>query len=97
MPIKECPYPFEALVKGDGRSYSIAAASIIAKVTRDRGMEQAEASYPGYAFARNKGYPTARHRHQLRELGPCPLHRRSFAPVRQAALLRGDDLLPGDK
>ena len=97
VPIKECPYPFEALVKGDGRSYSIAAASIIAKVTRDRGMEQAEASYPGYAFARNKGYPTARHRHQLRELGPCPLHRRSFAPVRQAALLRGDDLLPGDK
>ena len=91
VPIKECPYPFEALVKGDGRSYSIAAASIVAKVTRDKGMEQAEARYPGYAFARNKGYPTAQHRRQLQKLGPCPLHRRSFAPVRQAALLLGGD------
>ncbi len=87
VPIKECPYPFDTLVKGDGRSYSIAAASIVAKVTRDRSMEQAEARYPGYAFARNKGYPTAQHRAQLQKLGPCPLHRRSFAPVRQAARL----------
>ena len=91
VPLKECPWPFAALVKGDARSYSIAAASIVAKVTRDRQMEQAETRYPGYAFARNKGYPTAQHRSQLNKLGPCPLHRRSFAPVRQAALLPGAD------
>ena len=91
VPIKECPYSYEALVKGDGRSYSIAAASIIAKVTRDRIMEQADSIYPGYGFARNKGYGTALHRAQLASLGPCPLHRRSFAPLRQAALLWGDD------
>ncbi len=90
VPIRECPWPFETLVKGDGRSYSIAAASIVAKVARDRGMEQAEVRYPGYAFGRNKGYPTAQHRAQLQKLGPCPLHRRSFAPVRQAALRWGD-------
>ena len=91
IPIKECPYPFDALVKGDRRSYSIAAASIVAKVTRDKIMAQAETCYPGYSFARNKGYPTAQHRAQLQQLGPCPLHRRSFAPVQQAALrLQGD-------
>ncbi len=88
VPLKECSYPFETLVKGDARSYSIAAASIVAKVARDRQMKQAEEQYPGYAFARNKGYPTAQHRRQLARLGPCPLHRRSFAPVRQAVLLR---------
>ena len=91
VPIKDCPYPFETLVKGDSRSYSIAAASIIAKVTRDRMMEKAEVEYPGYDFARNKGYGTARHREQLTTLGPCPLHRRSFAPLRQTALILGDD------
>ncbi|MYC30081.1 MAG: ribonuclease HII [Chloroflexi bacterium] len=91
VPIKECPYPYQTLVKGDARSYSIAAASIIAKVTRDRTMQQADSLYPGYGFARNKGYGTALHREQLALLGPCPLHRRSFAPLRQAALLSGDD------
>ena len=91
VPIRECPYPYETLVKGDSRSYSIAAASIIAKVTRDQIMEQAESFYPGYGFARNKGYGTALHRAQLADLGPCPLHRRSFAPLRQAALAMGDD------
>ncbi len=91
VPLKECPYSFDALVKGDSRSYSIAAASIVAKVTRDRGMERAEHRYPGYYFARNKGYPTAQHRGQLQKLGPCPIHRHSFAPVRRAALLLGDD------
>ena len=89
VPIKECSYPFETLVKGDSRSYSIAAASIVAKVTRDRKMEEAEELYPGYNFARNKGYGTAHHREQLVKLGPCPLHRRSFAPLRQAALMLG--------
>ncbi len=91
VPIKECPYSYETLVKGDSRSYSIAAASIIAKVTRDRTMERADILYPGYGFARHKGYGTALHREQLSSLGPCPLHRRSFAPLRQAALAMGDD------
>ncbi len=91
VPIRECQYPYETLVKGDSRSYSIAAASIIAKVTRDRAMERADSQYPGYGFARNKGYGTALHRERLSSLGPCPLHRRSFAPLRQAALTLGDD------
>lgn len=91
VPIRECPYPYETLVKGDSRSYSIAAASIVAKVTRDRMMEQAEILYPGYGFAHNKGYGTALHRAQLASLGPCPLHRRSFAPLRQAMLAMGDN------
>ncbi len=82
VPIKACPYPFQTIVKGDSISYSIAAASIIAKVTRDRYMQEADASFPGYSFARNKGYPTAEHLSKLRTLGPCSIHRRSFAPVR---------------
>lgn len=91
VPLKDCPYPFDTLVKGDRRSYSIAAASIVAKVARDQIMLQAETRYPGYGFARHKGYPTAQHRAKLRELGPCPLHRRSFAPVRQAVLAWGGE------
>ncbi len=91
VPIRECPYPYETLVKGDARSYSIAAASIVAKVTRDRAMERADTLYPGYGFARNKGYGTALHREQLASLGPCPLHRRSFAPLRQAMMAMGGD------
>ena len=85
VPIKTCPYPFQAIVKGDGISYSIAAASIIAKVTRDRYMREADASFPGYSFARNKGYPTAEHLSKLRTLGPCSIHRHSFSPVRAVA------------
>lgn len=76
--------PFDLVVRGDSRSYSIAAASIVAKVTRDRLMHEADALYPGYHFARHKGYATAQHLAQLRVLGPCPIHRRSFAPVRRA-------------
>lgn len=91
VPIRECPFPYETLVKGDSRSYSIAAASIVAKVTRDRMMVRAEELYPGYDFARNKGYGTLRHREQLARLGPTPLHRRSFSPLKQTALLLGDD------
>jgi ribonuclease HII len=75
--------PQTPLVKGDSRSYSIAAASILAKVTRDRVMLEAEVRWPGYGFARHKGYPTADHLDALRRLGPCPIHRRSFAPLRQ--------------
>lgn len=73
--------PQTALVGGDGRSYSIAAASVLAKVTRDRIMAEAEERHPGYGFARHKGYPTAEHLEALSRLGPCELHRRSFAPV----------------
>ncbi len=85
VPIKTCPYPFQTIIKGDSISYSIAAASIIAKVTRDRYMREADASFPGYSFARNKGYPTADHLSKLRTLGPCSIHRYSFAPVRAVA------------
>ena len=83
--ISSCPLPYETVVKGDSISYSIAAASNVAKVTRDRWMKQADELYPGYAFARHKGYPTAEHVARLNELGPCQIHRRSYAPVRAAA------------
>ena len=81
--------PQTPIVKGDAISISIAAASIVAKVTRDRLMaESYEPRHPGYGFARNKGYGTAEHMAALQELGPCPIHRQSFAPVRAAAFLR---------
>lgn len=67
------------LIKGDGRSVSIAAASIVAKVMRDRAMKRADAAFPHYGLARHKGYPTQDHRAALVAHGPCPLHRRSFA------------------
>jgi len=66
------------IIKGDAQSYSIAAASIVAKVIRDREMREMDALYPGYEFARNKGYGTAAHIAALRRLGPTPIHRRSF-------------------
>jgi ribonuclease HII len=87
--LKTCSLPFQSIVKGDALSYSIAAASIVAKVTRDRLMERADPLYPGYSFAQNKGYPTAHHLTQLQSLGPCFIHRRSFAPVQQAIITRG--------
>ena len=74
--------PQQALVKGDSRSASISAASIVAKVTRDAIMEQYHLEYPQYNFARHKGYPTAEHRRVIREICPCPIHRQSFGPVR---------------
>ncbi len=77
-----------AIVGGDGLVPAIAAASILAKVARDRLMARLEHDYPGYGFAGHKGYPTAAHRAALVRLGPCPEHRLSFAPVR-AALLAG--------
>jgi len=82
LPVPGLPCASEAIVGGDGRSLSIAAASIIAKVTRDRLMRQLDARYPQYGFAQHKGYGTAAHLAALREHGPCPEHRRSFAPVR---------------
>ena len=83
LAVKSMQLPQTPLVKGDSRSYSIAAASILAKVTRDRVMREAEVEWPGYGFARHKGYPTQDHLEALRRLGPCPIHRRSFAPLRQ--------------
>ena len=82
IPLKTCGLSFQTVVKGDSISYSIAAASIVAKVTRDRWMQQADEQYPGYDFGQHKGYPTAAHVSRLKELGPCSIHRRSFAPVR---------------
>jgi len=73
--------PQRNLVRGDQRSATVAAASIIAKVTRDRLMAEADLAYPGYGFARHKGYPTPEHRLTLTQLGPCPLHRRTFNGV----------------
>ena len=82
--VKECPYTYDAIVKGDTRSYSIAAASNVAKVTRDNIMVEADEAYPGYNFAQHKGYPTKAHLDRLNDLGPCPIHRRSFGPVARA-------------
>jgi len=73
--------PQQPIIKGDAKSISIGAASIVAKVHRDRLMAHHEVEYPGYGFASHKGYPTAEHLEALERLGACPLHRRSFAPV----------------
>ncbi len=76
--------PAQALVKGDSRSASIAAASIVAKVTRDRMMERFHLEYPRYRFDRHKGYGSGLHLAALKVFGPCPLHRRSYSPVARA-------------
>ena len=80
--------PAKAIVKGDAHSLSIAAASIVAKVTRDRLMVRANTFYPGYHFDRHKGYGSKAHRDAIAELGPCPLHRRSFQPIK--GMVAGD-------
>ena len=85
--LPDLPLPQKPIVRGDATCLSIAAASIVAKVTRDRMMESEDAAYPPYGFATNKGYGTRHHLRALEERGPCPIHRRSFAPVRQPALL----------
>ena len=77
----------EAVVGGDGKIEAIAAASILAKTTRDAGMSNLHLCYPQYGFDRHMGYPTALHLRALREHGPSPVHRRSFSPVRQLVLL----------
>jgi ribonuclease HII len=84
-PVRDFPLRQMALVKGDQLSYSIAAASVIAKVTRDRVMVALARQYPGYGFEIHKGYGTALHLAALQRLGPCEEHRRSFAPVAAAA------------
>lgn len=77
------PLPQQGLIKGDARVQSIAAASILAKTARDACMAALDLEYPGYGIARHKGYPTQEHRDALRRLGPSPLHRRTYAPVRE--------------
>jgi len=78
------PIPYKSLAQGDAHCLSIAAASVVAKVTRDRLMAEWDRTYPGFGFAQHKGYGTPRHRQALLRLGPSPIHRRSFAPIRQA-------------
>ena len=82
--IRELDIPQRSIVHGDALSFSIAAASILAKTTRDRIMQDLDVQYPGYGFARHKGYPVREHYDALDRLGACPVHRRSFAPVRKA-------------
>src|SRR5476649_2454140 len=82
-PVRTMRVPQTAIVKGDARSYSIAAASVLAKVTRDRLMLEFHAQFPEYGFAEHKGYGTAKHLAAIKKHGPCPIHRRSFAPIRQ--------------
>jgi len=90
LPVKGLPVPHESVVKGDGLSLSIAAASVIAKVTRDRFMARIDSEFPAYGFARHQGYGTREHLEALRKHGPCSHHRRSFQPVSQLALQAGD-------
>lgn len=86
LPVPGFPRPSHAVVKGDSLSLSIAAASIVAKVTRDRIMARLDGEYPAYGFARHQGYGTRAHLDALRAHGPCPEHRRSFGPVAQMVL-----------
>ena len=81
-PVKTMPVPHTAIVQGDARSYSIAAASVLAKVTRDRLMLEFDRQWPEYGFAGHKGYGTAQHLAAIAAHGPCPIHRRSFAPLK---------------
>lgn len=76
--------PYEKLIKGDEKSFTIACASILAKVARDTYMEQMDDVYPGYGFKKNKGYPTKEHMEALKTIGVTPIHRRSYAPVKKA-------------
>lgn len=86
MKLPKISLPQQSIIRGDATCTSIAAASIVAKVLRDSMMERMEAEYPGYGLAQHKGYATAQHIRALAELGPCPQHRRSFAPVSLAAM-----------
>lgn len=86
LPVYGFECPSRNLVKGDAKSLLIAAASILAKTARDADCLRLEAEYPGYGFAKHKGYPTKAHLAALAKLGPCPEHRRSFGPVAQGEL-----------
>jgi ribonuclease HII len=80
--IKWLAYPQTPLVQGDARSYSIAAASVLAKVTRDRTMREMDKTFPGYGFAEHKGYSTPKHFAAIEKLGACAIHRKSFSPIK---------------
>jgi ribonuclease HII len=84
LPVPSLPVPQTAVVRGDAKCACVAAASIVAKVVRDRFMRKIAPRFPGYGFERNMGYPTEEHREALARLGPCRHHRRSFSPVREA-------------
>jgi ribonuclease HII len=86
MKLKTVPLAQQSIIRGDQISLSIAAASILAKVSRDREMVALDAAYPGYGFSRHKGYCTRFHEAALAECGPCPAHRQTFAPIRQPLL-----------
>lgn len=86
LPLRDFPFPYDAIVKGDGLSLSIAAASIIAKVTRDRIMSEIDREFPQFGFAKHQGYATKGHLEALRIHGPCCHHRRSFQPVSKLSL-----------
>ncbi len=86
LPVKNFPHAHDGIIKGDGLSLSIAAASIIAKVTRDRIMRELDAEFPQFGFAKHQGYGTKMHLEALRIHGPCCHHRRSFQPVAQLTL-----------
>lgn len=86
LPVKGLPFPSKNVVKGDAKSLLIAAASILAKTARDADCLRLDGIYPGYGFAKHKGYPTPEHLAALRKLGPCPEHRMSFGPVAQMTL-----------
>ena len=85
--IPKVSVPCEAIVRGDSLIPAISAASILAKVMRDKEMDDMELIYPGYGFSKHKGYPTATHRAALQQLGPCEIHRRSYAPVAASLLV----------
>ena len=82
-PVPHMPYPSRAVVGGDAKSASIAAASILAKTARDEAMMELDELYPEYGFAEHKGYGTAAHLEALRKFGPCPAHRKSFSPIKE--------------
>ena len=86
LPVRNFPFPHDAIVRGDSLSLSIAAASIIAKVTRDRIMREIDREFPQFGFAKHQGYGTKAHLEALRIHGPCRHHRRSFQPIAQLAL-----------
>jgi ribonuclease HII len=88
--VKTMRVPQTAIVKGDARSYSIAAASVLAKVTRDRLMRKFHMQWPEYGFAGHKGYGTAKHLAAIEKFGACPIHRRSFAPLKTKTVLATD-------
>jgi ribonuclease HII len=91
--IRGCACPQLSLPKGDCRSLSIAAASVLAKTARDAYMQEIDQCFPGYGFARHKGYGTAQHRAALVKLGPCPIHRHSFRPIKGATEYFKRDLI----